>query len=107
VYTENGKQVGFARLVTDYTTFAYLCDVYVLEKFRRLSLGKALIAEVENHPVLKRVRRALLATRDAHGLYAAHGFGPLAAPERFMEINRPGLYVNGRVVANGARPQSA
>lgn len=92
VYDEANDQVGFARVVTDHATFAYLCDVYVLEQYRGLSLGKALIKEVKNHAALKGARRAVLATRDAHGLYAANGFKPLAKPETLMEINRQELY---------------
>lgn len=93
LYTSSGQQVGFARVVTDDTTFAYLCDVYVLEDYRGLALGKALMRVIVDHPVLQRVRRALLATRDAHGLYKQFGFDALAKPEVFMEINRPDIYV--------------
>lgn len=70
----DGKQVGLARVVTDYATFAYLCDVYVLEAHRGHGLGKRLIDAVMSHPALTGARRAMLATRDAHGLYARHGF---------------------------------
>lgn len=92
VYDEAGAQVGFARVVTDHATFAYLCDVYVLQSHRGLTLGKALVGAVTRHPVLQSVRRAMLATRDAHGLYAGHGFRALATPATFMEINRPDIY---------------
>ena len=78
--------------LTDSATFAYLCDVYVLESHRALALGKALIDAVTCHPVLRSVRRAMLATRDAHALYAAYGFQPLGSPSFFMEINRPDIY---------------
>lgn len=82
----HGQQVGFARVVTDYATFAWLCDVYVDETFRGHGLGKALVQAVVSHPHLKDIRRLLLATRDAHGLYAGYGgFEALKNPERWME----------------------
>jgi GNAT superfamily N-acetyltransferase len=80
-----GAQVGMARVVTDYATFAWLCDVFVLEAHRGRGLGVWLIATVVGHPDLQGLRRFLLATRDAHDLYRKHGFAPLAAPERWME----------------------
>ena len=85
-------QVGFARVISDRATFAYLCDVYVLEEHRGQGLGKWLMQTVLDHPELAGLRRFLLATRDAHGLYAPYGFTPLARPHTFMEIARPGLY---------------
>ncbi len=88
----DGAQVGFARVVTDQATFAYLADVYVLEAHRGQGLSHRLVDHVLAHPALQGLRRVLLATRDAHGLYAAHGFAPLAAPDRFMEIHRPDAY---------------
>jgi GNAT superfamily N-acetyltransferase len=88
-------QVGFARVVTDRATFAYLCDVYLLEEHRGRGLAKWLMAAVMAHPDLQGLRRFLLGTRDAHGLYEKLGFSPLARPEIFMEINRPGLYKGG------------
>jgi GNAT superfamily N-acetyltransferase len=85
VYGE-GEQVGFARVVTDYATFAWLCDVFVLETARRRGLGKWLIASVIAHPDLQGLRRFMLATRDAHELYRRYGgFEVLRAPERWME----------------------
>lgn len=87
------RQVGFARVITDRATFAYLCDVYVLEDHRGRRLGTWLMETVIAHPHLQGLRRFLLATRDAHGLYEKFGFVPLARPEIFMEINRPGLYL--------------
>jgi N-acetylglutamate synthase-like GNAT family acetyltransferase len=86
------EQVGFARVITDRATFAYLCDVYVLEAHRGKGLSKWLVEVVQSHPELQGLRRFILATRDAHGLYAQYGFTPLARPETFMEIVRPGLY---------------
>jgi GNAT superfamily N-acetyltransferase len=88
------RQVGFARVITDRATFAYLCDVYVLEDHRGRGLATWLMETVIAHPHLQGLRRFLLATRDAHGLYEKFGFVPLARPEMFMEINRPGLYLD-------------
>jgi GNAT superfamily N-acetyltransferase len=88
----SSQQVGFARVISDRATFAYLCDVYVLEEHRGLGLSKRLMEAVLQHPDLAGLRRFVLATRDAHGLYSRHGFTPLARPEVFMEIARPGLY---------------
>lgn len=82
------KQVGFARMVTDRATYAYLCDVYVLEEYQGQGLGKWLMDEVMAHPDLQGLRRIMLVTRDAHGLYERHGFGPPRNPERHMEIFR-------------------
>ena len=85
-------QVGFARVITDKATFAYLADVYVLEAHRGQGLSKRLVEQIQAHPELKGLRRFLLATLDAHGLYAQFGFRPLAAPERMMEIRNPDIY---------------
>lgn len=84
VYAD-GRQLGFARVVTDGAGFAYLADVFVVRSARGRGLGKRLVEFVMAHPDLQRIRRFLLATQDAHGLYAQYGFAPLAAPERFME----------------------
>jgi GNAT superfamily N-acetyltransferase len=89
---DGAAQIGLARVVTDRATFAYLCDVYVLESHRGRGLGKWLIECVLAHPELQGLRRFNLATRDAHGLYAPFGFQPLAKPESFMERHKPGLY---------------
>ena len=78
------QQVGLARVITDLATFAYLCDVYVLEEHRGDGLGKWLIDTVTNHPDLANIRMFLLATRDAHGLYQQYGFEELPQPERWM-----------------------
>jgi GNAT superfamily N-acetyltransferase len=85
-------QVAFARVVTDYSTYAYLCDVYVLEEQRDKGLGKWMMEFVMKHPDLQGLRRFQLVTRDAHGLYTRFGFKPPDNPERQMEIFRPGLY---------------
>jgi GNAT superfamily N-acetyltransferase len=81
-----GQQIGFARVVTDFATFAWLADVFVVEDNRGRGTGRKLVAAVLAHPRLQGLRRFLLGTRDAHGLYARFGFKPLAHPERFMEI---------------------
>ena len=86
------EQVGFARVVTDRATFAYLCDVYVLDAHRGRGLATRLVTAVVAHPDLQGLRRFALVTRDAHGLYARFGFTPLARPEGFMEVLRPGAY---------------
>ena len=78
------KQVGFARVVTDYATFGYLADVFVIEKFRGKGLAKWLMEEIMNHEDLQGLRRWMLATKDAHGLYIKFGFLPLDKPERIM-----------------------
>ena len=83
------SQVGFARVVTDKASFAYLADVYVLEEHRGQGLSKRLVGEILAHPDLQGLRRVLLATADAHGLYAQFGFQALAAPDRMMEIRNP------------------
>jgi len=82
---QGSAQIGFARVVTDYATFAWLADVFVLPEFRGQGIGKWLIGVIVEHPRLPGLRRWILATKDAHGLYAQHGFKPLHAPERFME----------------------
>ena len=79
-----GELRGFARVVTDKATFAYLCDVFVCATTRGQGAGKALIAAVMEHPELQGLRRWMLATHDAHGLYARYGFAPLENPERLM-----------------------
>lgn len=89
---DDGAQVGFARVVTDRATFAYLCDVFVLGSARGAGAGKALMDAVVAHPDLQGLRRFSLATADAHGLYARYGFTPLGDASRFMEIYRPGVY---------------
>jgi GNAT superfamily N-acetyltransferase len=88
------QQIGFARVVSDGATFAYLMDVYVLEAYRNQGLGQWLMSIVMSHPALQGLRRIALGTRDAHTLYARFGFEPLRAPERHMEIIRPGLYAS-------------
>ena len=78
-------QVGFARVITDRATFAYLADVFIIEQHRGHGLGKWLIETIVSHPELSGLRRWILVTRDAHDLYRKCGFMPLRNPERFME----------------------
>jgi GNAT superfamily N-acetyltransferase len=80
------RQVGFARVITDKASFAYLADVYVLEEHRGQGLSKRLVTEILAHPELQGLRRFLLATADAHGLYAQFDFKPLARPQNMMEL---------------------
>jgi GNAT superfamily N-acetyltransferase len=87
------RQIGFARVVTDRATFAYLCDVYVLEAHQGRGLGTWFMSELVTHPDLQGLRRFGLVTRDAHRLYEKCGFTPLADPAGHMEIVRPGLYL--------------
>ncbi len=82
-------QLGFARVITDKASFAYLADLYVLEEHRGQGLSKRLLEQILAHPDLQGLRRVLLATADAHGLYAQFGFKALAAPDRMMEIRNP------------------
>jgi GNAT superfamily N-acetyltransferase len=89
-------QVAFARVVTDYSTYAYLCDVYVLEEYRGKGLGKWMMGFVMGHPELQGLRRFQLVTRDAHSLYTRFGFKAPDNPERQMEIFRDGMYDNPR-----------
>jgi GNAT superfamily N-acetyltransferase len=86
---KGSRQVGFARVITDYATFAYLADVFVLEEFRGHGLGKWLVDVIIAHPDLQGLRRWMLATKDAHELYKRVGFTEIKSPEKFMEITRP------------------
>jgi len=83
---------GFARMVTDRTTFAYLCDVFVDEAHQGRGLASWMLRALDAHPDLQGLRRRLLATRDAHALYAKHGWQPLSAPDRMMEIIDVDIY---------------
>jgi len=89
------RQVGFARVITDYATFGYVADVFVLETHRGRGLSKWLMELIVTHPDLQGFRRWILLTRDAHGLYAQFGFTPIAAPERYMERWTPNAYQGG------------
>ncbi len=85
-------QIAYAAVVTDQATFAWLCDVIVTESERGHGIGKLLIGTLITHPGLQGLRRFLLATKDAHGLYAQSGFAPLGEPQRFMEIRNVNPY---------------
>jgi GNAT superfamily N-acetyltransferase len=90
------RQVGFARIISDLSTFAYLADVFVLESERGRGLGVWLIETIKNHPQLQGLRRWMLATADAHGLYRKFGFTALSRPERIMEITDPDIYTRSK-----------
>jgi GNAT superfamily N-acetyltransferase len=92
VYDRSGAQVGFARVISDFATFAYVADVFVLESHRGHGLGKGLMGAIVEHPRLQGLRRWSLSTLDAHGLYAQVGFAPLKFPDRYMEILRLNAY---------------
>jgi GNAT superfamily N-acetyltransferase len=83
---DDDRQVGFARVISDRATYAYICDVFALESDRKRGIGKSLMAAIMAHPELQGLRRWTLATRDAHGLYRQFGFGAPAHPDRQMEI---------------------
>lgn len=89
-----GKQIGFARLVTDKATFAYLADVFIIEMYRGKGLSKWLVQTIQAYPEVQGLRRWMLGTRDAHGLYAQFGWTPI--PEemvsRFMQLHNPDVY---------------
>jgi GNAT superfamily N-acetyltransferase len=92
-YDASGAQVGLARFVSDYATFAYVCDVYVLEEHRGKGLSKAMMAMASEHPKLQGLRRWMLVTADAHGLYEQFGFRGIVGQERFMERVVPDIYL--------------
>jgi GNAT superfamily N-acetyltransferase len=91
VYTGH-QQIGFARVVSDYATYAYIGDVFVLEPYRGKGLSKWLMECIVNHPSLQKLRRWSLVTKDAHGLYEKFGFAPLTEPSRYMELFRANVY---------------
>jgi GNAT superfamily N-acetyltransferase len=91
IYTD-GRQVGFARLVTDYATFGYLADVFVDEQYRGRGLSKKLMEFIFSIDELKVFRRTVLVTRDAHTLYERYGFTQLKTPDTYMELHRPEVY---------------
>jgi len=91
-------QIGFARVITDKATFAYLADVFILPEHRGKGLSKALVATILAHPDLQGLRRWMLVTADAQSLYEQFGFKVVPHPERHMEIHRPGLYLEGQTL---------
>jgi GNAT superfamily N-acetyltransferase len=92
IYDSRGTQVGFARVVSDFSTVAYLGDVFVLESHRGRGLSKWMMECIMQHPALQGLRRWILLTRDAHGLYKQFGFAPVKSPERYMELHNPKVY---------------
>jgi len=89
---DGAKQIGFARVISDHATYAYLCDVYVLESYRGKGLGTWMMSCVMKHPDLQGLRRFTLLTRDAHGLYQKFGFAAAKNPSRYMEIHVANIY---------------
>src|SRR6187200_3492376 len=89
---ENNRQVGFARMITDKATFAYLADVFIIEEYRDLGLSKWLMEVIMSYPDLQGLRRMMLATRDAHELYKKFGFTQLNHVDRWMHIHYPDVY---------------
>lgn len=89
---ESGKLTGFARAVTDRTVFAWVCDVIVVPEQRGKGLGRGLVRALMVHPDMQTVRRWMLGTADAHGVYAELGFGPVKAPQRLMDLIKPAHY---------------
>ena len=83
---DGDKQIGMARVVTDYAIFAYLCDVFIHEDYRTQGLGKWLMRTIMDHPDLADMRRWLLVTNDAHGLYSQYGFTTIQDPEHWMQL---------------------
>jgi GNAT superfamily N-acetyltransferase len=92
VYDGAGSQVGFARVISDFATIAYLGDVFVLESHRGRGLSKWMMECIMQHPALQGLRRWILLTRDAHALYSQFGFTPLKSPDRYMELHDAGVY---------------
>lgn len=88
----DSRQVAFARLITDHATFGYVCDVFVLDAYRGRGYAKALMHAISDFCAELRLRRLVLVTSDAHGLYESFGFQSLASPERYMELHRPHVY---------------
>jgi GNAT superfamily N-acetyltransferase len=104
-YPPSGRMAAMARVVTDRATFGWICDVFVDRAARGQGLGKAIMAHIAAHPDLQGLRRMHLATRDAHGLYAQFGFGPLTGVDRWMELRRADPY--GVSPASRSAPASA
>lgn len=98
IYDGSGAQVGFARVISDFATIAYLGDVFVLESHQGRGLGKWMMQCILEHPALQGLRRWILLTRDAHGLYQQFGFTPLKSAERYMELHRPNVYEIGKTI---------
>ncbi|TPG65015.1 GNAT family N-acetyltransferase [Ewingella americana] len=91
---EGEKQIGFARLVTDFATFGYLCDVYVLNEYHKTGLGRWLMECCQSHPLMSRLRRIMLVTDSAPWLYEKIGYSPVNRPNFVWQINKPDIYLN-------------
>ena len=91
LYSKN-RQIGFARVISDYATYAYIGDVFVLERYRGKGLAKWMMECILQHPLLQNLRRWSLVTQDAHSLYAKFGFSALLTPDRYMELTRADMY---------------
>jgi GNAT superfamily N-acetyltransferase len=98
--------IGFARMITDITSYAYLADVFILPEYRGKGLSKWMMQCILEHPDLQGLRRIMLATRDAHGLYAQFGFTSLDTPERFMQLHRPNVYQTDVSQSDLNRPEA-
>ena len=92
VFDNKGEQIGFARMITDEATFAYLADVFIDESYRGKGLSKWLMEVIMSYPGLQGLRRIMLATRDAHGLYTQFGFTKVTNTDRWMQIHNPEVY---------------
>ncbi len=90
---QNKSLVGFSRIVSDYSTFAYLCDVFVLQEYRGKGISKSMIKFIMQHPYLQDLRRWMLMTKDAHLLYKQFGWNELSNPEKAMEISKLNIYL--------------
>lgn len=93
----NENQIGFARLITDYATFAYLCDVYILEKYQGEGLGRWVMECIHNHPIFDKLRRIMLFTTTAPWLYEKFGYEPVNRENYAWAITRPGIYGSGKM----------
>jgi len=100
---EANQQIGLARVISDYATFAYLADVYVLEKYRGRGLAKWLVRCVQAHPQLQGLRKFILVTRDAHELYRPFGFAAPGKPQNYMELAKHNIYKTGGTDGESAR----
>lgn len=93
VYDAQNQQIGFARVISDFESFAYLADVFILPEHRKKGLSKKLMAYIMSYPDLQHLKRFMLATQDAYTLYESFGFKIMSNPERWMEITHPDIYL--------------
>jgi len=92
IYRTNNELIGFGRVISDFSTFAYIADIFIKPEYRSNGFAKLLVDTILIHPKLQNQRRILLATRDAHKLYEKSGFLPVSKPQSFMEIYNPNIY---------------